>query len=73
MLSQAAKRAGIRAGIHCGTPEYAAKAIGWGFDLTTISGDGRLLAAAASASVKRARELVGEVAPEGKGDQKGGY
>ena len=37
--------AGIKAALHCGTPEYAAKAIGWGYDMTTVSGDSRLLAA----------------------------
>jgi 4-hydroxy-2-oxoheptanedioate aldolase len=55
----AAKEAGISAGLHCGTPEYAAKAIGWGFDLVTIANDVRLLAGAAAASVARARELIG--------------
>lgn len=49
---------GLRACLHCGTPDYAARAIGWGFDMTTVSGDTRLLAAAASASVGRWRELV---------------
>ena len=56
----AAKRAGIRAGIHCGSAEYAAKAIGWGFDLTTISGDSRLLAAASAASLESIRSLLCE-------------
>lgn len=51
---------GIRACIHCGTPDYAARAIGWGFDLTTVSGDSRLLAGAAGASVASWRKLVGE-------------
>ena len=55
----AAKAAGIKAALHCGTPDYAAKAIGWGFDMTTVSGDSRLLAGAAGASVKRFRELTG--------------
>lgn len=68
----AAKAAGIRAGLHCGTPAYAAKAIGWGFDMVTISGDTRLLAGAAGASVSEARKLLG-----GEGgrapDAKGGY
>ncbi len=50
---------GIRACLHCGTPEYAAKAIGWGYSLTTVGGDARLLAAAAGASVRRFRELTG--------------
>lgn len=49
----------IRACLHCGTPEYAAKAIGWGYSLTTVAGDARLLAAAAGESVARFRELTG--------------
>ena len=52
--------AGIRAGLHCGTPAYAAKAVGWGFDLVTISNDVRLLATAAQTSVATARKLFGE-------------
>lgn len=68
----AAKDAGIRAGIHCGTPDYAARAIAWGFDLTTISNDVRLLAGAANASVTRARELIGAHAQTAAVD-KGGY
>jgi 4-hydroxy-2-oxoheptanedioate aldolase len=58
--------AGIRAGIHCGAPTYAARAVGWGFDLVTISNDVRLLAGAAQASVAAARKLIGEqtAAPE---------
>jgi 4-hydroxy-2-oxoheptanedioate aldolase len=58
----ACKTNGIRACLHCGTPDYAARAIGWGFDMTTVSGDSRLLAAAASASVKKWRELTGHEA-----------
>ena len=57
----------IRACLHCGTPEYAVRAIGWGYNLTTVSGDSRLLAAAAGASVKAFRELLGtsdSVAPD---------
>lgn len=45
--------------LHCGAPEYAARAIGWGFDLTTVSGDSRLLALAAAASVREWRDLTG--------------
>ena len=54
----ACQNAGIRAALHCGTPEYAARAIGWGFDMTTVSGDSRLLAAAAGASVAKFRTLL---------------
>ena len=55
----ACKANGLRAALHCGTPDYAARAIAWGFDMTTVSGDSRLLAAAAGASVAKFRQLVG--------------
>jgi len=51
----ASRATGIRAALHCGTPEYAARAVGWGFDMTTISNDVRLLAGAAEASVRQFR------------------
>lgn len=54
----ACKAAGIRAALHCGTPDYAAKAIGWGFDMVTVSNDVRLLANAAAASATRFRNLT---------------
>jgi 4-hydroxy-2-oxoheptanedioate aldolase len=59
-IADTCKKAGIRAGIHCGTPDYAARAIGWGYQMTTVSGDTRLLAVAAAASVGRYRELTGK-------------
>lgn len=57
--------------LHCGTPAYAARAIEWGYKLTTVAGDSRLLAAAASASVASWRELTGGAA--NKASDKGGY
>lgn len=54
----ACRRNGIRAGLHCGTPDYAARAIGWGFDMTTVGGDSRFLAAAAGAAVAGFRRLT---------------
>lgn len=66
----AAKKARIRAGLHCGTPEYAARAIGWGFDLTTVGGDSRFLAAAAGAAVSGFRKLT--AGEDGRGE-KGAY
>ncbi|RJT32012.1 2,4-dihydroxyhept-2-ene-1,7-dioic acid aldolase [Mesorhizobium waimense] len=66
----ACKANGIKAALHCGTAEYAARAIEWGFNMTTVAGDSRLLAAAAAASVGRFRELVGRVAVAG---EKGAY
>lgn len=73
----ACKANGIRACIHCGTPEYAARAIGWGFDLTTVSGDTRLLSAGAAESVAAWRRLTATgtaPAPQATpAPQKGGY
>ncbi|GLR56792.1 HpcH/HpaI aldolase family protein [Rhizobium indigoferae] len=66
----ACKRNNIRAALHCGTPDYAARAIDWGFDMTTVSGDSRLLAAAAAASVAKFRDAVGQIAGA---DVKGAY
>lgn len=66
------KEAGILAGLHCGTPAYAARAIAWGFDLTTVSGDTRLLSAAASASVSEWRQHVGHGA-QVRSTNTGGY
>ena len=63
----ACKANGVRAALHCGTPEYAARAIGWGFNMTTVSGDSRLLAAAAGASIARFRELAGQAAGKSAG------
>jgi 4-hydroxy-2-oxoheptanedioate aldolase len=57
-IRKAAFDAGIRACIHCGTPEYAARALGWGFNMTTLSNDVRLLASHAEATVNKARALV---------------
>lgn len=50
----------IKACLHCGTPEYAVKATDWGYNLTTVSGDSRLLAAAAGQSVSAWRTLRGK-------------
>ncbi len=43
-ILDASKNADILAGIHCGTPEYAADAIAWGFDFVTVSNDTSLVA-----------------------------
>jgi 4-hydroxy-2-oxoheptanedioate aldolase len=70
-ILHAAHRAGIKAALHCGTPAYAAKAIGWGFDLVTLSNDVRLLAGAAQQSVATARKLIGETSTTSGGESKG--
>jgi 4-hydroxy-2-oxoheptanedioate aldolase len=61
---------GIAAGLHCGTPEYAARAVGWGYSLTTVGGDSRFLAAAAGAAVAGFRKLTEGVVLTA---EKGGY
>lgn len=50
--------AGIKAALHCGSPGYAAKAIGWGFDLVTVLNDARLLAMASKSAVDETRSLL---------------
>lgn len=57
-ILDACKRNGKKAALHCGTAEYAARAIEWGFDMTTVSGDTRLLAAASAQSVSCWRNLT---------------
>ena len=65
-IAAACKRHGIRAAIHCGSADYAARAIGWGYDMTTVGGDTRFLAAGAGASVARFRALAGGAAEQRK-------
>ena len=65
--------AGIRAGLHNGSAAYAAKAIGWGFDLVTVSNDVRLLAGAAEASVAEVRRRHGEAQADPVKPGAGGY
>jgi 4-hydroxy-2-oxoheptanedioate aldolase len=71
-IASVCKDKGIKAALHCGTAEYAARAIGWGYQMTTVSGDSRLLASAANASVSSWRKLTG-ADPTASGPDKGGY
>ena len=73
LVLKKAKAAGIRAGLHNGTAAYAAKAVGWGFDLVTISNDVRLLAGAAQQSLAEARKLTGEAPAKGMEKATNGY
>lgn len=65
-IAAAAKANGIAAALHCGTVEYGAKAIGWGYDMVTVGGDVRLLAAAAADTVSRFRDQTGGKAADGQ-------
>lgn len=70
-IAAVCNRSGIKAALHCGTPEYAARAITWGYHMTTVSGDSRLLASAASASVSAWRKLTNR--EQAAAETKGGY
>jgi len=54
-----AHNAGIKACMHCASPDYAKRAVDWGFDFVTLMNDVKLLASAANASVGRTKELLG--------------
>lgn len=58
-IAEACQARGIIAALHCGTPDYAHRAIGWGFRMTTVGGDTRFLAAGASEAVAGFRRLTG--------------
>jgi 4-hydroxy-2-oxoheptanedioate aldolase len=62
------KANGVCAALHCGTPENASRAIAWGLNMTTVSGDSRLPAGAAGASVAKFRGLVGQGAAKSASD-----
>lgn len=73
-IAATARKAGKVAALHCGTPEYAARAAGWGFNMLTVSSDVRLMAAGASANIKTFRALTAAGQTDGlTGGGTGGY
>ena len=58
-IAEVCKEHGLYAGLHCGSEDYAARCIGWGYHMTTVLSDARLLATAAADSVARWREKTG--------------
>lgn len=58
-IAKVCNDAGVMAGIHCLTPDYAARAVSWGYHLTTVGGDVRFLATAAKSAVESIKGLVG--------------
>ena len=54
LLKATAKR-GIRAGIHCGQPEYAVRMVKMGFNLVTIANDSALILTGAKAAIGAVR------------------
>jgi 4-hydroxy-2-oxoheptanedioate aldolase len=59
LIAECGKR-GIHAGIHCGSPEYAARMIQMGFRLTTIANDAGLMAKAALEAVATVWKVAGD-------------
>ncbi|NNE88823.1 MAG: 2,4-dihydroxyhept-2-ene-1,7-dioic acid aldolase [Silicimonas sp.] len=57
-LLATAHDAGIHACIHTASASYAAKAIGWGFDLATVATDVALLVNGARSTLAEARDLM---------------
>lgn len=66
-IAAACQRNNIIAALHCGTPDYAVKALGWGFRMVTVGADVRFLTEAASTTVHSFRSLTAGSAakPEG--------
>jgi 4-hydroxy-2-oxoheptanedioate aldolase len=62
-IARACQRQGRIAAIHCGTADYAARAIGWGYQMATVGGDTRFLSAGAAEAVAAFRRLTGGKAP----------
>lgn len=57
-IAAACQRRGVIAALHCGTPEYAHRAIGWGYRMTTVGGDTRFLSLGAAEAVAGFRTLT---------------
>ena len=64
-IAEAAKNASLHAALHCGSTDYAMRAIEWGYDMVTILGDARYLASAAGTTVDAFRKLSGTTASDG--------
>lgn len=58
-IQKMAAKYGKFAGIHCGSVAYAARAVSWGFNLTTVGGDTRFLKQAAQTSVRNWQQELG--------------
>lgn len=54
-ILETAKQAGVKAGIHCLSPDYAKQMMGLGFDLVTLGSDVRIFAAALSRAINEVR------------------
>lgn len=65
MIAAKAREAGKFAGCHNGTPEYALKRIGLGYQFVTIASDARLMASGSQAVLERMRSTTQPGAADG--------
>lgn len=57
-IKDVCKAAGVMVSLHTGSAAYAAKAIGWGYNMVTILSDSRILASASKAVVDETRAIL---------------
>ncbi len=57
-IQQVCASAGIRAGLHTGSTDYAVRAAGWGYNLVTLNSDTKLLDTAAAENVGAVRQTL---------------
>lgn len=58
-IASACKEAGLKSLFITATPEYAARAVAWGYDMVTVNNDVRYLMTAAKATLSETLEAVG--------------
>ena len=71
-IYEVTRDAGKKIGIHCGTPEYAARMANKGFDIVSISSDLGIFSGASKATLERARMLMSEEGEEAEPSAKSG-
>ena len=62
-IASACQRRGLIAALHCATAAYAARAIGWGYRMTTVGSDTQFLSTGAANAVEAFRIMMGDTAP----------
>lgn len=62
-IAAACARNNLIAALHCATPDYAHKAIGWGYRMVTVGADVRFLTEAAASAVRSFRSLAPGASP----------
>ncbi len=61
-ICEAAHDNGKRAALHCATPDYAARAVEWGYDMVTLATDSVILATGATAAINSFRAKTDKAA-----------